>query len=84
MSRCFACDAYYDYLSEDKATGREYCSTCFQPTVEEMLRLEGKERYMEEEPQVVSLDELQENEEDQEIQALEEDGVFLPWHEDSA
>jgi hypothetical protein len=47
----------------DRPTGRFYCSSCLEFLTETVLALEGKERYLED--NVISLDELNE-EEDQE------------------
>jgi hypothetical protein len=41
--RCFACDRSLSNPQPDPPTGRYYCDQCIQPTIEEQLRLQGKD-----------------------------------------
>ena len=41
--RCFACDMQVSEESLDIPTGRFYCKSCFEATVEEMLKQDLKE-----------------------------------------
>lgn len=45
--RCYACDMSVEG-EPDKDTGRWYCVECFQPTIEEQLRLSGSDQPQEE------------------------------------
>lgn len=40
--RCFACNIELHSATEDKPTGRFYCSICMEPTNEVILALEDK------------------------------------------
>jgi hypothetical protein len=43
MSRCYACDCQCESPVFDRPTGRTYCYSCFLPTIEEQLRIAGKD-----------------------------------------
>lgn len=42
---CFACNVLLSNPQLDKPTGRYYCDPCIEPSVEEQLRLAGKDYY---------------------------------------
>jgi hypothetical protein len=47
--RCFACDCLLPLsVAEDRPTGRLYCTDCFNPTLDEQLRLAGLEEFLQE------------------------------------
>lgn len=70
--RCYACDCWLESPPLDHQTGRYYCGLCLEPTTEVILALEGKERYLED--NVISLDELNDNED-------QEEPDDVPWED---
>lgn len=60
--KCYSCDCLLESPSLDRPTGRYYCQACLEPTTETILRMEGKENFIPDVPQTISLDELLEEE----------------------
>lgn len=75
--RCFACDCDMDNPPLDRNTGRYYCSSCMEFTNETILALEGKDHYLRPEIPVISLDDLQREEDREELKELEDSEFSL-------
>lgn len=61
MSRCYACDIPLSNPINDPPTGRVYCIPCFEPTIEEQLRIAGKDYFP---PETYELDQVDTNEQE--------------------